>query len=372
MVHYIRFLKAPFICSANKGLRKVHVVKALITITTDLGDDFFAQDLLLDAEISVSTEEQDSISHHSAFWKGGSRVLWIEVDAPCLQIVEEPWRFAVRAARRETSLRVDVLSADAIPEVFSAWSYVSQQAADTDHLNRIERRFMLRSGNVLSILEDTGESIARHIWDAGIALVVSLFSTTQLSSHELDGSCVTRLLQDQAASSPRNVLELGSGCGIVGIALAQSFPNCNVLLTDLPEAMDILGLNIHRSKPAKTATLAHSVLDWEKPIPADIQRTTFDLVLVSDCTYNADSIPALVDTISAIASISLNVAVVVSLKCRHPSEAIFFELMAEARFVQIYHTDFRLPNRGRVATGDSSETINILEFKRRSSSQVTY
>ena len=176
-----------------------------------------------------------------------------------------------------------------------------------------------------------------------------------------------RLLRDRAASSSKSVLELGSGCGIVGIALAQSYPNCNVLLTDLPEAMDILGLNIHRSKPAKTVTLAHSVLDWEKPIPVAIQRTTFDLVLVSDCTYNSDSIPALVDVLSEIASTSPNVIVVVSLKIRHPSESIFFELMIKARFVQIYHATLCLPNGGRVAAEDNVENINILEFQRRSS-----
>ena len=164
MVHYIRFLKAPFICSANNGLRKVHVVKALITITTDLGDDFFAKDVFLDAEVSMSNGEKNAHYRHRAFWKGGSRVLWIEVDVSCFHQAEEPWTLAVMSASQEAGLQFDVLSAGTIPEVFSAWSYVSHEAADTANLNRIERRFMLPSGNILSIFEDTGESIARHIW----------------------------------------------------------------------------------------------------------------------------------------------------------------------------------------------------------------
>ena len=172
-----------------------------------------------------------------------------------------------------------------------------------------------------------------------------------------------KLLQDRAASSSRNILELGSGCGIVGIAVAQLYPSCNVLLTDLPEAMDILGLNIHRSKPAEAATLTHSVLDWAKSIPTAIQRTPFDLVLVSDCTYNADSIPALVHLLSAVASTWPNVIIVVASKLRHPSEAIFFDLMAEARFTQVYHKTVSLPHGRSTITGASLGNIDIHEFK---------
>ena len=162
MVHYIRYLKVPFFCSANNGLHRV--VKALITITTDLGDDFFAKDLSLNAELFLSNQPEHSHYRHRAYWKGGSRVLWIEIDVPCFEQTQEHWKLAITTACQETDVQFDVLAEDVICEVFSAWSGIRHDAADAVKWNRVERRFMLRPGNVLSILEDTGESIARHIW----------------------------------------------------------------------------------------------------------------------------------------------------------------------------------------------------------------
>ena len=162
MVHYIRFLKVPFLCSANNGLHRV--VKALITITTDLGDDFLAKDLPLNAELFLSNQQEHSHYRHRAYWKGGSRVLWTEIDMPCSERTEEHWKLAITTAHQATDFQFDILAEDVVCEVFSAWSGINHQTADAVNLDRVERRFMLRPGNVLSILEDTGESIARHIW----------------------------------------------------------------------------------------------------------------------------------------------------------------------------------------------------------------
>jgi methylase of polypeptide subunit release factors len=41
-----------------------------------------------------------------------------------------------------------------------------------------------------------------------------------------------------------NVLELGAGCGIVGITLGACLPTSRILLTDLPEATDIIEHNL--------------------------------------------------------------------------------------------------------------------------------
>lgn len=140
---------------------------------------------------------------------------------------------------------------------------------------------------------------------------------------------LSRLLQN-ARDRPLQVLELGSGCGIVGIALAQLLPQCSVLLTDLPEVEDIVMQNIAAAKPAPSSKIEYQTLDWDEPLPGNLCHDTIDLVLVSDCTYNADSLPALVSVLDRLVQSSPNALILVALKRRHESEAIFFDLMQSA------------------------------------------
>lgn len=86
------------------------------------------------------------------------------------------------------------------------------------------------------------------------------------------------------------VLELGTGCGIVGISLAQGFGSAgrpHFVLTDLPEAQDIVERNIKAMPVIEKSTIEFRTLDWDEELPDDIGY--FDVVLAADCTYNPDS-----------------------------------------------------------------------------------
>jgi hypothetical protein len=78
---------------------------------------------------------------------------------------------------------------------------------------------------------------------------------------------------------------------MVGIAIAQIIPNSKVLLTDLPEAREIVERNINSVTTAPGASLAFMELDWDADLPHDLQSASdqLDLVLAADCTYNPDS-----------------------------------------------------------------------------------
>ena len=129
-----------------------------------------------------------------------------------------------------------------------------------------------------------------------------------------------------------SVVELGTGCGIVGIALAQVLPRCSVCLTDLEEARDIVSRNVRVAQPASGATVQFEVLDWDEG-PGDlIAHRQYTLIIVSDCTYNSDSMPALVRTLRSLVEFSTNAVVMVGLKRRHESEQVFFELMEDSGF----------------------------------------
>jgi predicted nicotinamide N-methyase len=146
-----------------------------------------------------------------------------------------------------------------------------------------------------------------------------------------------------------NVIELGCGCGIVGITLAQTVPDCEVLLTDLPEAANIAQRNIDNVFPAMASTVSFQPLNWEEPLPKMVQAKTYDLVLVADCTYNSDSSPALVRTLSALQKKSPKALILVAMKIRHSSEDVFFDLMKEAMFIEASHMKLQLPVIAEVA-----------------------
>ena len=198
--------------------------------------------------------------------------------------------------------------------------------------------------------------------DAGLAMIAFLGS---LVLQPRPTSDLARLLQ---RSNPQglSILELGSGCGITGLHIADLCSRSTVLLTDLPDAMEILNRNVGFAQPVSSgAKLATAVLDWDSPVPEMVVKQWFDLVVLSDCTYNSDSIPGLVKTLSSIARSSPHAFVVISLKVRHDSEAIFFDLMTRADFIRAEHTAIPLPDRCRSETGQDLEVIEIYVYRSR-------
>ena len=182
-------------------------------------------------------------------------------------------------------------------------------------------------------------------------------------NHEPKTTLVSNFLS--TSSCGLRILELGSGCGIAGIAFAQLWPQCQIFLTDLAEAMDVLKSNIGKAAPAVGTKLNCALLDWGEAFPEALRSIIFDVVLVSDCTYNSDSIPALVKTLSMIAATSPKVLLVVSLKARHSSEAVFFQLLIAAGFRELGHRSVSMPTQGRSNTDQVVyDNIEIYQYQR--------
>jgi len=160
------------------------------------------------------------------------------------------------------------------------------------------------------------------------------------------------------------VLELGAGCGIVGISLANIFPH-QITLTDLPEAAGILAKNLSLTTlplPIRSR-LSSQVLDWLSPLPANIASTSWDLILVADCTYNPDVVPDLVATLKSLAfgeggDGKGGLLVALAMKVRHESEMVFFALMREGGFVVRENCRIPLP-----VLGGEREEIEIFVFE---------
>jgi len=126
------------------------------------------------------------------------------------------------------------------------------------------------------------------------------------------------------------VLELGAGCGTVGVAFAQ-LVKCDMVLTDLDDAQEVLASNIKCASPLAGSTIKAEVLDWASGL-GDSSNANYDVVLVSDCIYNPDSSIHLVEILRQLAIRTPNVLVLVGFKRRHEADTIFFERMQQTGF----------------------------------------
>ncbi|KAL4878437.1 putative methyltransferase-domain-containing protein [Aspergillus karnatakaensis] len=342
MVFYIRFLKTPRLQKQKTGSV---VSSALICITTDLGDAFLSQDADLLVTLHLAHEKK-AICQGRLQWHAGKRELPISLGPLQANISRQAMIMEVTASNRRSPNAVSadsLLDQQNIPLVISGWSamFGGPQMLVADKL--VERRFTVNQSVELSIWEETGNSIARHIWDAAVASVMYLQGT--ITGDQGSDSVLQKLLQTERCE-PLNVIELGSGCGIVGIALAELLPQCSVLLTDLPEVEEIVTKNINSAQPAHASEIKYRSLGWEEELPSDLfDGPSIDLVLVSDCTYNADSLPALVSVLSRLVQLSPHAVVLVALKRRHESESVFFDLMQSVGLHDLHVHRMELPSQ---------------------------
>ena len=181
-------------------------------------------------------------------------------------------------------------------------------------------------------------------------------------THLTSDSALDNLLTFSKSNS-LNVLELGSGIGTTGIVFAQLVPRSKVLLTDVADAMEILDQNIELAKPAKESTVGRAVLDWEEELPTMIQTTKWDIILISDCTYNVDTIPALANTLRKVVDKSPAALIVIATKVRHESEAIFFDMMKDRRFTVAEQLSIVLPDKFKVKMGTDPDKVHIYIFE---------
>ena len=198
------------------------------------------------------------------------------------------------------------------------------------------------------------------------------------SSHQITEiwSLWESLLDKKQADRHLEILELGSGCGIVGIGLARMIPNAHFILTDLPEAMEILQKNISMNADlglAPGTTLCGQVLDWDTVLKRshDLASLRPDLVLVSDCTYNPSSFNALIATLLQLVKQAHQynhhagkpkLDVLVSYKTRHESESQFFKDIDEAGFEILAKDEVILRDRTRARLDLGMEKAEMYAF----------
>ncbi|RDL41884.1 uncharacterized protein BP5553_01863 [Venustampulla echinocandica] len=376
-MHYIRFLKPPRLQRGGSASQ----LTAKITLTTDLGESFLWADIRLVVElVGVDGKTNLLAGGKEYLWKGSEGMRSLEVSLP-IPISKGRGKAAGIHSVRMLVRPVSVIQAvDTSAAVLGAGDgglmAVRSMAVDTNPPQNastvpsasLAERVINIGKSQLHIWEETGESIARHIWDAGLVLSSYLTSISNPSSE--CPSLSEKLpklpaLQNALTQNDIHVLELGAGCGVVGITVSHAFPNISqIILTDLPEATEILSHNLSPSilKPLLSQThakITQQVLDWSSPLPPNIKDTKWQLVVVADCTYNPDVVPDLVNTLRRIAEGNRDLLVLLAMKVRHESEMVFFDLMEKGGFAVREKCILPLP----VSGAEVGEEIEIYVFE---------
>ncbi|KAI2631178.1 putative methyltransferase-domain-containing protein [Xylaria nigripes] len=418
-MHYIRLLRPAKIQSTRQCL----VLSLLFTITTDLGDSFLCPeegslDLII-ALVDSAPSPADSTAGARrqslsciCSWKAGMRVLdakvnlWPEIKQDSLncRVMIHPKQQAQHP--RDTSARLGTLHiCEVLPWRIGAMETIKMgviMPATFEIVNGACASVSLRTlawgksqmdkiGDDHQLLqlgfeEDIGESIARHIWDAGV--VTSAYLADACSSPD----SIRDLMPIENESF--NVLELGSGVGILGITIASILPraaatqgktlkNAKVLLTDLEEAAERAKSNVAKAEPMLVlddtldtkVSIEYENLDWDEGCEGLLgslaAATQWDLVVLSDCTYNVDSLPALIGTLGTLHAAKrrhhganddslVKSSVLLATKPRHSSEQALFELLQDQEWTYRVVKEIPLPK-----IGDEDEVVQIYLLEKR-------
>lgn len=394
-MHYIRLLRPAKFDASD---RRRPIISLLLVVTTDLGDSFLYPDEPIELVIAADDAAGQSVilkTDHPSRWTAGMRVLDVKLPVkPHLKKDDVTCTIKIHPARQSRPLGV-LRSDHVLP-----WRLVGDSPANQGLIMPVTvemvkgvcspisvRTLQLNTGSQpddqlnLDLEEDIGESIARHIWDAGI--VTASFLADSCHSSE----SIRKVLPIERDTF--SILELGSGVGILGITLARileraalvqgrTLREATVLLTDLPEAEERARSNISIAEKALSlmrisgaaVTLRYEDLDWDEGKHGRFGPLTsarpWDLVVLSDCTYNVDSLPALVGTLSALHAANLKypdvhsarTSVILATKPRHSSEQALFELLKTNEWQYSVLKSIRLPKLGEE---DEQVDIYLLE-----------
>ncbi|KAJ6439745.1 vacuolar ATP synthase [Purpureocillium lavendulum] len=404
-MHYIRLLRPPKLSPSQQRMQ----AELVFTITTDLGDSFLYPEAPVNLVVTahVYTPSGDywyELSEHGKLqWTPGRRVAKPVFELPPTVVSAMMSGDVVELCVGSESS----FSADRVHSILTSAKDAHSQDGGRGLIMPVQvtlngpdadddistRKIRLNATNelpeYLEIEEEIGESIARHIWDAGVVALSAMVATYKFPHLESSQHPCMQTLRRMfdSGESEMNILELGCGVGILGTGLCAVYPreraaDCTILMTDLDEAEGRARANIallkhnHSGSQLGNATILYENLNWEHGrqgrFGPEVQRRRWDLVLLSDCTYNVDVLPALVGTLSALHEANAKQAgpaggdarpsatrVFLATKPRHASEKALFALMESEGWRILESQVLPLP-----VLGAESESVEMYLFEK--------
>ena len=160
---------------------------------------------------------------------------------------------------------------------------------DEELVRRVRKIGGLEITTVAEASDVTGATAGDGLWASAPALLEWLSADDQT----LPGSDMSR----RSLFEGQSVVEVGSGTGFVGLALAKLGAS-RVTLTDLPQRLPILKRNVEENGLEDAVSV--QALAWGTTSSAIDNEP--DLIVASDVTYDAELVPLLATTLAALLS----------------------------------------------------------------------
>lgn len=199
--------------------------------------------------------------------------------------------------------------------------------------------------STVTIRQLTSQGLSFQLWPAASTFV------TLLDYYRRDptNSPLTATLSS-LKPSPLNILELGSGTGIVGIAAAITL-SANVTVTDLPHVLDNLNFNAQTNAEVveRFGGKVHvAPLRWGEADDVETLGRNVDLILASDVVYHDHLYEPLLKTLRLMmTSKQLEGKRLIFLMAhlrRWKKESVFFKKARKLFNVDVIHSD--VPQEG--------------------------
>ncbi|KAL6802224.1 putative methyltransferase domain-containing protein [Trichoderma sp. SZMC 28012] len=402
-MHYIRLLSPPKLAISGSKAR----LDLVITINTDLSDSLlFVQDpleIIITAEVASSSGKTTwaLTGRGELVWKPGMRILKPSLNLP-LQFIKalaasSRTEICISAKPALSATGVQSILMDSINSaqdeaggglIMPVWTEIRPKGHNDDHIctRRLSFNGTNEGGEFLEIEEELGESMARHVWDGGLVTLCAVAGIPAGKNYASNQEVTMTAMRDILSTAGElNILELGCGVGTLGTGLFAALRHmrpagsggCTVLLTDLEDAEARASRNISRLQESApmtgedTAQLLYENLDWEDGregrFGPQVQARRWDLIVLSDCTYNEDGLLSLVETLSALHASNVNKAtgesfttkVFVGTKPRHSSENAVFGLLDQAGWKMQAKQVLPLP-----VLGSEAQTVQMYLFEK--------
>ncbi|KAL3891239.1 hypothetical protein ACJMK2_003502 [Sinanodonta woodiana] len=206
------------------------------------------------------------------------------------------------------------------------------------------RELEKNDGVIIKINQSKIGDVGCVVWDAAIVL------SKYLETDDFDGGKLLKGLK---------VIELGSGTGAVGL-MAGSY-GADVTMTDLPEFIPLIQLNIDTNKHLFVTKVTAAALPWGRL--QDIEENC-DIILLADCIYYEDSLEPLVNTIDQLCSDRTTVY------CSYEERSIGNNPEVERKFFKLVRQKFDVEEipQDRHDPHFRSGDIHIMKFRKKCNS----
>jgi predicted nicotinamide N-methyase len=208
-------------------------------------------------------------------------------------------------------------------------------------VEQLDQQHYVRSiDSTVVIRQLPSQGISFQLWPAATSLV------NLLDHHRRDPTNSPLSSTLMGHRRPLNILELGSGTGLVGIAAAATL-GANVTLTDLPHVIPNLRFNADANTSVLTlngGAVHVAPLSWGEADDVELIGRDFDLVLASDVVYHDHLYDPLLETLRSFLLDSENdkgggkVFVMAHLR-RWKKESVFFKKARKLFQVEVLHVD---------------------------------